>query len=523
MKNLTLNFYSEKQIIPLSKDFSSLKKSISAHYSLTLSDVDEIEISYTKNDNKKIINSEIDYKIFLHSRIFELNLEIKESSQLYKNSLEDLRQKNKDDLSRLNELKKQKEENKKKQEMENEETKKKLNDLNNQIKIINQQKLDYVRSIKKMMRGPRNKEKELTTKITKLGMEIKAPLVFSLTEGNELPVKGETEKEIKYMELIQRNTECLKVQEQLYSTPRKNMAEMDKKIKELNKQCFEIIKSSQKEMLKLKKEERNLVLEIISFEKKLGLNVELKKPMIKTGFFIPKRLETKPIKKEDEEKEESDEISSDKEIKLKSKNNKNEIILPHPLPKTTKKKVTRKMIRRNINRLKIKTRDKLQKTNKRIDNILENADSNNTELTSQEKDILKNIKQENKKAKNEIDEWLQFVLSHTKELIASYEQKNKMNIAKLKEIEKRLGNFKKGETFIKNSVNNEKKEHPGIYCNQCKENVVGVRYQCLICKDFNFCEKCEKKFNEEHGHAMLKINSPDLCPVSINCSFISDK
>ena len=82
-------------------------------------------------------------------------------------------------------------------------------ELNNQIKIINQQKLDYVKSIKKMMRGPRNKEKELTTKITKLGLEIKAPLVYNLTEGNELPVKGENEKENKYLELIQRNTECL--------------------------------------------------------------------------------------------------------------------------------------------------------------------------------------------------------------------------------------------------------------------------------------------------------------------------
>ena len=520
MKNLTLNFYSEKQIIPLEKDFSSLKKSISEHYSLTLSDVNEIEISYSKNDNKKIINSEIDYKIFLHSRIFELNLEVKESSQLYKNSLEDLRKKKKDDLVKLELLKEQKEENKKKQEKQNEETKKKINELNNQIKIINQQKLDYVKSIKKMMRGPRNKEKELTTKITKLGKEIKAPLVYSLTEGNELPVKGETEKENKYMELIQRNTQCLKVQEQLYSTPRKNMAELDKKIKELNKQCFEIIKSSQKEMLKLKKDERNLILEIISLEKKLGLNVELKKPMIKTGFYIPKRLQIKPLKKDEEE---SDKKSSGKEIKLKAKNIKNEIILPYPLPNTTKKKITRKMIRRNINRLKIKTRNKLQKTNKRIDNILKNLEDNNTDLNSEDKDFLKNIKQDNKKAKNEIDEWLQFVLSHTKELIASYEQKNDMNIAKLKEIEKKLGNFKAGETFIKNLDSNEKKEHPGIYCNQCKENVVGVRYQCLVCKDFNFCEKCENMFKEEHRHAMLKINSPDLCPVSINCSFISDK
>ena len=79
------------------------------------------------------------------------------------------------------------------------------------------------------MRGPRNKEKELSTKIIKLGKEIEAPLVLNLTEGNELPVKGETEKEKKYIDLIQRNTECIKVQEQMHSTPRKNMAGLDKK------------------------------------------------------------------------------------------------------------------------------------------------------------------------------------------------------------------------------------------------------------------------------------------------------
>ena len=44
MKSLTLNFYSEKQIIPAKKDLSSLKKSISMQYNLSLSDVDEIEI-----------------------------------------------------------------------------------------------------------------------------------------------------------------------------------------------------------------------------------------------------------------------------------------------------------------------------------------------------------------------------------------------------------------------------------------------------------------------------------------------
>ena len=45
------------------------------------------------------------------------------------------------------------------------------------------------------MRGPRNKEKELVVKITKLGKEIGAPLVFKLPEKGPMPVKGETEKE----------------------------------------------------------------------------------------------------------------------------------------------------------------------------------------------------------------------------------------------------------------------------------------------------------------------------------------
>ena len=84
MKNLTLNFYSEIIKIPLEKELSSLKESISTNYNLSLSDVDELEISYKINDVKKIIKSEIDYKIFLHSRKSELYLEIKESSVLYK-------------------------------------------------------------------------------------------------------------------------------------------------------------------------------------------------------------------------------------------------------------------------------------------------------------------------------------------------------------------------------------------------------------------------------------------------------
>ena len=521
MKSLTLNFYSEKKIISSKKDLSSLKKSISMQYNLSLSDVDEIEISYIVNNIKKTIKTEIDYKTFLHSRITELNLEIKESSKLYKNSLKDLQQKKKEDIIKLNTLRHQKEENKKKQEKESQELKKQLDDLNNQIKVINQQKLDYVKSIKKIMRGPRNKEKELSTKITKLGNEIQAPLVFNFTEGNELPVKGETEKEKKYLELIQQNTDCIKVQEQLYSTPRKNMAGLDKKIKEINKQCFEIIKSSQKKMTQLKKEERILIMDIIKLQKNLGLVVELKKPMIKTGFYIPERLQLKSLNKD---KEEDTKKPLMKEIKLKSKNIPNELILPTQNPKPKNQKLLRKNIRKKIAHLKIKTKKKLTKTNSKIESLIEQSEENESELTSEEKLFLSQTKQENTKAKKEIDEWLEFILSHTKELISSYEQRNEMNIEKLKQIEKKLGNFKKGETLIKSEENKGKENaNHEVYCNQCKENIVGIRYKCLVCEEFNFCEKCEDKFKDEHAHPMLKIYNKDMCPISINCSFIEDK
>ena len=182
MKNLSLNFYGEQTFIKCPKDLVSLKKEISQVYQISLSDVSERNISYTKNDSKKIIKSEVDFKAFLHSRILKLTLEIDESSTLFQKSVLDLQKKSKDDLAQLQLLKKKKEENKKMQTQLNEETKKKIEDLNNEIKEIGQRKLDYVKSVKKMMRGPRNKEKELMVKINKLGNEIGAQVVFTLPE-----------------------------------------------------------------------------------------------------------------------------------------------------------------------------------------------------------------------------------------------------------------------------------------------------------------------------------------------------
>ena len=57
-----------------------------------------------------------------------------------------------------------------------------------------------------------------------------------------------------------------------------------------------------------------------------------------------------------------------------------------------------------------------------------------------------------------------------------------------------------------------KDTHHGIKCNQCKkEPIVGFRYKCHICDDYNLCEICEQKNSEtqEHNHNFIKIRKSE--------------
>jgi Zinc finger, ZZ type len=48
--------------------------------------------------------------------------------------------------------------------------------------------------------------------------------------------------------------------------------------------------------------------------------------------------------------------------------------------------------------------------------------------------------------------------------------------------------------------------HQGFVCDRCSINpIVGIRFHCLICLDFDLCDLCEKTFGPVHGHPLLKI------------------
>ncbi|KAJ1982830.1 Next to BRCA1 protein 1 protein [Dimargaris cristalligena] len=54
--------------------------------------------------------------------------------------------------------------------------------------------------------------------------------------------------------------------------------------------------------------------------------------------------------------------------------------------------------------------------------------------------------------------------------------------------------------------------HHGIYCDNCKREVRGVRYKCASCPDFNLCAACERYevHNPQHVFLKLKQHMVDL-------------
>lgn len=49
------------------------------------------------------------------------------------------------------------------------------------------------------------------------------------------------------------------------------------------------------------------------------------------------------------------------------------------------------------------------------------------------------------------------------------------------------------------------------FCNGCnKPNIVGIRYKCIICPDYDLCEECENRISFSHdiNHAFIKIKEP---------------
>ena len=51
--------------------------------------------------------------------------------------------------------------------------------------------------------------------------------------------------------------------------------------------------------------------------------------------------------------------------------------------------------------------------------------------------------------------------------------------------------------------------HKGIKCSNCgMKNIVGIRYKCTTCPNYNLCEVCEEIIEHDEDHVLLKIKEP---------------
>jgi len=81
-----------------------------------------------------------------------------------------------------------------------------------------------------------------------------------------------------------------------------------------------------------------------------------------------------------------------------------------------------------------------------------------------------------------------------------------LNIENMKNDILNSGIFEKPMIENKSKLNQKysKVIHHGIKCNKCGMNpIVGIRYKCMECDNFNFCENCEE--NVGHPHLFYKI------------------
>lgn len=84
--------------------------------------------------------------------------------------------------------------------------------------------------------------------------------------------------------------------------------------------------------------------------------------------------------------------------------------------------------------------------------------------------------------------------------------------SKLKNLEKNIiselcNDIKNSQLILKNQNSNI--VHKGVKCNQCgKNDIIGIRYKCSTCPNYNLCENCEEDSTHDEDHILVKIREP---------------
>jgi exonuclease VII large subunit len=209
--------------------------------------------------------------------------------------------------------------------------------------------------------------------------------------------------------------------------------------------------------------------------------IALMKETNKEKEIMNKEIKTNQKKIEELQKKLGLKISPIKEVKKQASPK------PKPKPQPKKKPIVKKIAKKVVKiAKKVENKKKEEKNQENEEKVFLNIDN-----------LTQNITQK-------IGEIGKMVLPLANQIV------NKIN-----------ENLDKKEIKLKAGAPNQeenKKVHTGIHCNGCGVNpIVGNRFKCAICDNFDYCEKCESLNKDSHKHPFIKIYSPENAPVEIKC------
>ena len=75
---------------------------------------------------------------------------------------------------------------------------------------------------------------------------------------------------------------------------------------------------------------------------------------------------------------------------------------------------------------------------------------------------------------------------------------------------------KEGQTVL----NIVPSKHVGVICDGCNRSpIIGIRYKCLQCFDYDLCESCADRQLIHSDHVMAKIRTPHQVCLTFSLSF----
>ena len=630
MDKLSLNFFGEQVEVKLPETLASLRQSISDKFLFSPSDTAELVISYVKDLGKKIIETENDFKEFIKTKIFKVDLDVDPNSQIFKKSLVKLQTEKEEDKKELDNLLSKSKELKEEKKQKISEAKKKMDELSEKKKEMEKKKKEAIAKfdreikkikneiskIKKQSDSEKQKISQKEDELNKSIDEIKTKLGIPVEKKEKKEKKPKLKTHLKSKPKLRSKRE---VKNPFFNKLKDNLDKISNKVSDTIKNQLENnnLPENQKNLLKTIKDwsdyVKNNTQEITNnLSKKYDEYKNLLIPETNKEIhwsYICDGCNMAPIKgvryhckecddfdfcekchaeKKDEHKHNflavEKSVYKPPERKLRAPRFAGGLKFLHqgvtcdgcgvyPIAgcrykcaicpnfdfcenceKKLAKEHSHPMVQIPDPNMKLysiqcalKEEYKMKNDNEHIDIIHDGICCDGCGckciVGSRYKcAVCPNFDYCEKCLKEHTcDHQHPFIkIYHPKMKLASikvvvdencptYDLSNSAKVKEQREKEEEIKEEKKEE--IKEEKKEEKKEetpiekkeegkpvHEGISCDGCgAKNIVGCRYKCAVCHNFDYCEECEEKLSDKHLHPFIKIYNPEMKIASIKC------